>query len=108
MNSFEEQKIEGIKRKLYKGYSPCPVSRLLHGAPLYGMPDLVDEIVSSESELSGHGGVYFGQLETSDIISRPLNQPPLRSLYKFNENQINILSPRHMENGVVISFLYFN
>lgn len=69
---------------------PACVARTFLGNPLYSTVRLWE----TEENL-------FCQVEMSDVIGKDFGQLSLESLSERRKNRINILSGRHMINGVV-------
>lgn len=81
-----------IDRKLLddKISLPSPLIHMMHGCPLYTIPDLAKEI----------DNYYLGQFDITYLATKYTEQVPFCSLHKKSPWQLNILSGRHMTDGV--------
>lgn len=73
---------------------PFPVIKTYLGHVSYS-PKLLSEEIKDP---------YICQIELSEIIRRDFQEINIKDLFKMPENQINILSLRHMDYGLVIVY----
>ena len=63
---------------------PTLVYPTQHGNLLYSTPDLIQEFSKD----------YFAQTDIMDVVQKPFQKTPLKNLFRFPSQQLNIFSCR--------------